>query len=132
MLKKNKIIKLKRKDLKGKKLIRKPSINCDLKIKIKVKNLILENRKALLKNLEKSYGLSIESQRYKSQQFNRTVVNKGPVCHSKSKESYTITQTLDYMNFSSQNLAQSLKFFIESEKLFLKKGSNKFKLSMNI
>jgi len=132
MLKKNKIIKLKRKDLRGKKLIRKPSINCNLKIQIKVKNLILENRKALLKNLEKSYGLSIESQRYKSQQLNRTVVNKGPVCHSKSKESYTITQTLDYMNFSNQNLAQSLKFFIESEKLFLKKGSNKFKLSMNI
>ena len=132
MLKKNKIIKIKTKNVVRKKLIQKPSVNCNLKIQIKVKDLILENKKALLKNLEKNYGLSIESQRYKSQQFNRTVVNKGPVCHSKAKESYTITQTLDYINFSNKNLAQSLKFFIESEKLFLKKGSSKFKLSMNI
>lgn len=132
MLKKNKIRKIQRKNFERKKLIQKPQINCNLKIQIKIKDLILEDKGCLLKNLEKNYGLSVESQRSQSQQFNRTVVNKGPVCHSKSKESYTITQTLDYMNFFNQNLAQSLKFFIETEKLFLKKGSTKFKLSMNI
>ena len=131
MLKKNKIIKIKKK-IQRNKLIQKPSVNCDLKIQIRIKNLILDDKEVLLKNLTKNYGLLLTSQNSKCQQFNKTVINKGPVCHSKSKESYTITQTLDQINFFNQNLAQSLKFFIEGEKLFLKKGSTLFKLSMNI
>lgn len=132
MLKKNKIIKIKVKNPKKIRLIKKPSVNCNLKIQIKSKDLIIKNKKALLKNLKKKYRLIIESQRYKSKHFNKTVVIKGPVCHSKSKESYTTVQTLDYINFTSKNLAQSLKFFIESDKIFLKKGSNRFKLSTTI
>ena len=78
------------------------------------------------------YGLIGKSKRYELKKFKRIIVNKGPTCHSKSKESYIITQTFDYMIFSSKNLSRSLQFFIESDKFLLKKGSNKFKLSMSI
>lgn len=131
MLKKNKIVK-KKNNIKRTKLIQKPLINCNLKIKLQIKNLIIENKEILFNILIKNYGLKIESHSFKQQNINRTVINKSPVCHSKSKESFFIIQTIDNINFSNQNLAQSLKFFIESEKFFLKKGSNQFKLSMNI
>lgn len=132
MLKKNKKIKIQNTKTIKNKLIKKPCINCNLKIRIKMQNSIIENKPILLKKLVERYNLSLESQSFKRQQINRTVVNKGPVCHSKSKETYITTQTLDQIYFSSNNLAQSLKFLIESEFFFLKKGSNKYKLSMNI
>lgn len=127
MLKKNKITKLKNQKNKSKLIIKD-----GLKIEIKIKNLILENKQILFKELEKKYGLFLENQRSISKKINRTVVNKGPVCHSKSKESYNTIQKNDYLNFSNKNLAQSLKFFIEADKFFLKKGSSQFKLSINI
>ena len=132
MLKKNKKIKKQNTKTVRNKLIKKPFINCNLQIRIKMKNSIIENKPILLKNLITRYNLSLKSQSSKQQQINRTVVNKGPTCHSKSKETYITTQNLEQLHFYSNNLAQSLKFFIESEFFFLKKGSNKFNLSMII
>lgn len=132
MLKKNKKIKKQNTKTVRNKLIKKPTINCNLQIRIKMKNAIIENKAVLLKNLITRYNLSLKSQSFKQKQIDRTVVNKGPVCHSKSKETYITTQNLEQMYFSSNNLSQSLKFFIESEFFFLKKGSNKFNLSMII
>lgn len=132
MLKKNKKIKKRNTKTIINKLIKTPCINCNLQIRIKTKNAIIENKSVLLKNLITRYNLSLKSQSFKQQQINRTVINRGPVCHSKSKETFITIQNSEQMYFSSNNLSQSLKFLIESEFFFLKKGSNKFNLSMFI
>ena len=94
--------------------------------------MILKDKKILFKKFKKKYNILLKSKIFKSKLLNRTVVNKGPVCHSKSKETYINKQNQTILNFHSKNLAKGFKFLIEGDKFFFKNGCNQFKLSMTI
>lgn len=104
----------------------------NLIIKLKSKDLILDNSRYFIKKLKKRYKIQLKSQRSITHRVDKTVVNRGPVCHSKSKESYYRMEKINWFTFSSQNLARSFQFLIEGQLFFFKKGSNRFKLSMKI
>ena len=117
---------------KSNKLSFKKNPKWNLTINLKSKDLILDNSRHLMNKLKKRYKMQLKSQRSVFRRVDKTVVNRGPVCHSKSKESYYRTEKINWFTFSSQNLAKSFQFLIEGQLFFFKKGSNRFKLSMKI